>query len=82
MQFVSYQSPTGPRAALALDGKYIDVNAADSSLPVTLKELVGLGLAVDLLRGEARPMAIEYALSNGFGFGGVNASVLFKRWQG
>jgi 3-oxoacyl-[acyl-carrier-protein] synthase II len=26
-------------------------------------------------------MAIEYALSNGFGFGGVNASVLFKRWQ-
>jgi 3-oxoacyl-[acyl-carrier-protein] synthase II len=27
-------------------------------------------------------MAIEYALSNGFGFGGVNASVLFKRWVG
>jgi 3-oxoacyl-[acyl-carrier-protein] synthase II len=27
-------------------------------------------------------MAIEYALSNGFGFGGVNASVLFKRWEG
>jgi len=26
-------------------------------------------------------MPIEYALSNGFGFGGVNASVLFKRWQ-
>ncbi|WP_313285439.1 hypothetical protein, partial [Pseudomonas sp.] len=22
----------------------------------------------------------EYALSNGFGFGGVNASVLFRRW--
>jgi 2-keto-4-pentenoate hydratase/2-oxohepta-3-ene-1,7-dioic acid hydratase in catechol pathway len=43
VQFVSYQSPTGPRAALALDGKYIDVNSADPSLPVTLKELVGLG---------------------------------------
>lgn len=36
---------------------------------------------VDIVHGKARPMAIEYALSNGFGFGGVNASVLFKRWQ-
>ncbi|VVN93013.1 beta-ketoacyl-ACP synthase II [Pseudomonas fluorescens] len=37
---------------------------------------------VDIVHGQARPMAIEYALSNGFGFGGVNASVMFKRWQG
>ncbi|WP_095196518.1 beta-ketoacyl-ACP synthase II [Pseudomonas sp. Irchel 3A7] len=37
---------------------------------------------VDIVHGQARPMAIEYALSNGFGFGGVNASVLFKRWNG
>jgi 3-oxoacyl-[acyl-carrier-protein] synthase II len=37
---------------------------------------------VDIVHGQARPMAIEYALSNGFGFGGVNASVLFKRWAG
>ncbi|MEJ5057625.1 MULTISPECIES: beta-ketoacyl-ACP synthase II [unclassified Pseudomonas] len=37
---------------------------------------------VDIVHGQARPMAIEYALSNGFGFGGVNASVLFKRWKG
>ncbi|RON53514.1 beta-ketoacyl-ACP synthase II [Pseudomonas frederiksbergensis] len=36
---------------------------------------------VDIVHGEARSMPIEYALSNGFGFGGVNASVLFKRWQ-
>jgi len=36
---------------------------------------------VDIVHGQARPMAIEYALSNGFGFGGVNASVLFKRWH-
>lgn len=26
-------------------------------------------------------LPMEYALSNGFGFGGVNASVLFRRWQ-
>jgi 3-oxoacyl-[acyl-carrier-protein] synthase II len=37
---------------------------------------------VDIVHGQARPMAIEYALSNGFGFGGVNASVLFRRWEG
>ncbi|MCM8741228.1 beta-ketoacyl-ACP synthase II [Pseudomonas koreensis] len=36
---------------------------------------------VDIVHGQARSMPIEYALSNGFGFGGVNASVVFKRWQ-
>jgi 3-oxoacyl-[acyl-carrier-protein] synthase II len=36
---------------------------------------------LDIIHGAARPMDIEYALSNGFGFGGVNASVLFKRWH-
>jgi len=43
VKFVSYQTPTGSRAALVVDGKYIDVNAADPSLPTTLKELVALG---------------------------------------
>lgn len=37
---------------------------------------------VDIVSGSARQMPIEYAISNGFGFGGVNASVLFKRWHG
>jgi len=27
-------------------------------------------------------MEIEYALSNSFGFGGTNAALLFKRYQG
>jgi 3-oxoacyl-[acyl-carrier-protein] synthase II len=35
---------------------------------------------VDLVAGAARPMAMEHAISNGFGFGGVNASILFRRW--
>ena len=26
-------------------------------------------------------MAIEYALSNSFGFGGTNAALLFKRYE-
>lgn len=28
-----------------------------------------------------RDMRIQYALSNGFGFGGVNASLLLRRWE-
>jgi 2-keto-4-pentenoate hydratase/2-oxohepta-3-ene-1,7-dioic acid hydratase in catechol pathway len=43
VKFVSYQSPTGSRAALFYGNKYFDVNAADPSLPTTLKELVALG---------------------------------------
>lgn len=35
---------------------------------------------LDLVALAARKMKIDHALSNGFGFGGVNASVLFRRW--
>jgi 3-oxoacyl-[acyl-carrier-protein] synthase II len=35
---------------------------------------------IDFVANEARPMAMDYAISNGFGFGGVNASALFRRW--
>ena len=30
---------------------------------------------------QARPLPIEYALSNSFGFGGTNAALLFKRFE-
>lgn len=36
---------------------------------------------LDLVALKPRKMAITHALSNGFGFGGVNASVLFRRWE-
>ncbi len=39
-----------------------------------------LAEGLDLVAGSARPMAIEHALVNGFGFGGVNASLLLRRW--
>lgn len=35
---------------------------------------------VDIVHGQARPAVIGHAISNGFGFGGVNASILLKRW--
>lgn len=34
---------------------------------------------IDIVAGVARPMAMQHAISNGFGFGGVNASVIFHR---
>jgi 3-oxoacyl-[acyl-carrier-protein] synthase II len=36
---------------------------------------------VDLVSRQARRMTMEHAISNGFGFGGVNASVIFRRGQ-
>ena len=38
------------------------------------------GDGIDFVANEARPLEMDYAISNGFGFGGVNASVVFRRW--
>ncbi|WP_338771830.1 beta-ketoacyl-ACP synthase II [Massilia sp. METH4] len=35
---------------------------------------------IDIVSGTARPIETEYAISNGFGFGGVNASLVFGRF--
>lgn len=35
---------------------------------------------LDLIAGSARAHAIEHAMLNGFGFGGVNASLVLKRF--
>jgi len=37
------------------------------------------GDGIDFVANQARPMEMEYAICNGFGFGGVNASALFRR---
>jgi 3-oxoacyl-[acyl-carrier-protein] synthase II len=37
---------------------------------------------LDYVPNQARPMNIEYALSNSFGFGGTNGALIFKRYQG
>jgi 3-oxoacyl-[acyl-carrier-protein] synthase II len=40
-----------------------------------------LAEGIDLVGGEARNLPITHAISNGFGFGGVNASIIFRRWS-
>jgi len=36
---------------------------------------------LDYVPHHSRPLAIQYALSNSFGFGGTNAALLFKKFE-
>ncbi|RWX56031.1 beta-ketoacyl-ACP synthase [Photobacterium chitinilyticum] len=37
--------------------------------------------ALDYIRGEGRNLDCQYIMSNNFAFGGINTSLIFKRWQ-
>ena len=37
---------------------------------------------LDYIPNQPRRLAVEYAVSNSFGFGGTNASLIFKHWDG
>jgi len=37
--------------------------------------------ALDYIRGEGRRLECEYVMSNNFAFGGINTSLIFKRWS-
>ena len=36
---------------------------------------------LDYLRGEPRPLSVDVIMSNNFAFGGINTSLLFRRWD-
>ncbi|MEZ7860881.1 MAG: beta-ketoacyl-ACP synthase [Aeromonadaceae bacterium] len=38
--------------------------------------------ALDYIQGEGRELQIDYLMSNNFAFGGINTSLIFKRWRG
>ncbi|MGQ0712059.1 MAG: hypothetical protein ACT4NV_20195, partial [Rhodoferax sp.] len=54
----------------------------DQVVPGTLNlhEPDALAQGLDLVALQPRRMALEYAMCNGFGFGGVNASLVLRRW--
>lgn len=71
-------------AAGAVEAIFTVMALRDQLAPATLNlhQPDALAAGLDLVRHEARSLRMDYALSNGFGFGGVNASVLFQRWLG
>lgn len=72
-------------AAGALESIFTILALKESTLPQTLNlEEADVELTKDfrlkLVANEPLQKGIEYALNNGFGFGGTNSSVLFKRY--
>jgi len=82
----STESATGHLlgAAGGLETIFTLLAIRDQIVPPTLnlenKDPAAEGL--NIVGNTAQPCEITYALSNGFGFGGVNACVLLKRWEG
>ena len=79
----STKSSTGHMlgAAGGIEAVFTVLALRDQIVPPTLN-LVNpdeLASGLNLIGPYARKMPINYAMSNGFGFGGVNASVLFRR---
>ena len=53
----------------------------DGVIPPTINyETPDPDCGLDYVPNRARPVRVEYALSNSFGFGGTNATLLFKRY--
>ena len=54
----------------------------DQTAPPTINlETPGEGCDLDYVPGQARPMEIEYSLTNSFGFGGTNGALIFRRYR-
>jgi 3-oxoacyl-[acyl-carrier-protein] synthase II len=70
-------------AAGGLEAIFTVLALRDQVAPPTLnlENPDALAKGIDLVGGEARNMPIAHAISNGFGFGGVNASIVLRRWS-
>jgi 3-oxoacyl-[acyl-carrier-protein] synthase II len=67
-------------AAGAIEAAFTVLAIRDQVAPPTINlENPSVETVIDLVPNKAKPMPIEVALSNSFGFGGTNASVVFKK---
>lgn len=70
-------------AAGSVESIFTILALRDQIAPATLNldNVDPAAIGLDIVRNSPREMLIENALSNGFGFGGVNASVLFGKYR-
>ena len=67
-------------AAGAIEAAFTCLAIRDQIAPPTINlDNPSVETAIDLVPNKAKPMKIDIALSNSFGFGGTNASVVFKK---
>jgi 3-oxoacyl-[acyl-carrier-protein] synthase II len=67
-------------AAGAVEAAFTVLAMRDQIAPPTINlDNPSVETPLDLVPNEAKPMKIDMALSNSFGFGGTNASVVFKK---
>jgi 3-oxoacyl-[acyl-carrier-protein] synthase II len=65
-----------------LEAGFTALAIRDQMMPPTINyEKPDPDCDLDYIPNHARAGAIEYALSNSFGFGGTNAALLFKRYS-
>ena len=48
---------------------------------INLDEVDPACAELDYITGEGRDLQVEYFMTNNFAFGGINTSLIFKRWQ-
>ena len=82
MTMSSTKSATGHLlgAAGAIESAFAVLAIRDQIAPPTINlDNPSVETEIDLVPNKAKPMKIDVALSNSFGFGGTNASVVFKK---
>jgi 3-oxoacyl-[acyl-carrier-protein] synthase II len=69
-------------AAGGLEAIFTALALRDQMAPPTLNldQPDEAAAGVDIVATRARAISTDYAISNGFGFGGVNASLVLRRW--
>ena len=70
-------------AAGAVAAIFTTLALRDQVVPGTLnlQQPDGLAEGLDMVALQPRPMPLQHAMLNGFGFGGVNATLVLKRWN-
>ncbi len=70
-------------AAGAVEAIFSVLAIRDGIVPPTLNlDDPSVDTAVDLVPHKAKKRKVDVALSNSFGFGGTNASLVFRRYEG